>query len=152
MYKVINYVDCTREQQMEILRLRNLDAIRKWMVNPNVIPEDSHFRFIEKLKGNSERLYFAIYRDGLLVGTYNLTKEDNKVWERGIFANPETQGKGETELWERQILASLPAMGIKNISAKVKLDNMRSIKYHEKLGYMEQTRDNEFIYYILKLQ
>ncbi|MBP1539306.1 MAG: GNAT family N-acetyltransferase [Prevotella sp.] len=152
MYKVINYVDCTREQQMEILRLRNLDAIRKWMVNPNVIPEDSHFRFIEKLKGNSERLYFAIYRDGLLVGTYNLTKEDNNVWERGIFANPETQGKGETELWERQILASLPAMGIKNISAKVKLDNMRSIKYHEKLGYMEQTRDNEFIYYILKLQ
>ena len=152
MYKVINYVDCTREQQMEILRLRNLDAIRKWMVNPNVIPEDSHFRFIEKLKGNSERLYFAIYRDGLLVGTYNLTKEDNNEWERGIFANPETQGKGETELWERQILASLPAMGIKNISAKVKLDNMRSIKYHEKLGYMEQTRDNEFIYYILKLQ
>ena len=59
MYDVINYVDCTREQQLEILRLRNLDAIRKWMVNPDVIPEDNHFRFIEKLKRNSERLYFA---------------------------------------------------------------------------------------------
>ena len=152
MYDVINYVDCTREQQLEILRLRNLNAIRKWMVNPDVIPEENHFRFIEKLKRNSERLYFAIYRDGLLVGTYNLTKEEGDVWERGIFANPETQGKGETAVWERQILTLLPAKGIKTISAKVKLDNIRSIKYHEKLGYQEQTRDNEYIYYILRLQ
>lgn len=152
MYEVINYVDCTHEQQLEILRLRNLDAIRKWMVNPEIISEESHFRFIEKLKGNDKRLYFAIFRDGLLVGTYNLTKEDDSVWERGIFANPETRGKGETEHWERQILASLPAKGIKTISAKVKLENMRSVKYHEKLGFQKQTRDNEYVYYILKLQ
>lgn len=152
MYEVINYVDCTHEQQLELLRLRNLDAIRKWMVNPEIISEESHFRFIEKLKENDERLYFAIFRDGLLVGTYNLTKEDDSVWERGIFANPETQGKGETVIWERQILDSLPQKGIKTISAKVKLDNIRSIKYHEKLGYQEQTRDNEYVYYILKLQ
>lgn len=149
---MINYVDCTHEQQLEILRLRNLDAIRKWMVNPEIISEESHFRFIEKLKGNDERLYFAIFRDGLLVGTYNLTKEEGDVWERGIFANPKTQGKGETVIWERQILDSLPEKGIKIISAKVKHDNIRSIKYHEKLGYQEQTRDNEYIYYILRLQ
>lgn len=152
MYEVINYVDCTHQQQLEILRLRNLDAIRKWMVNPDFIQEENHFRFIEKLKGNDQRLYFAIYRDGLLVGTYNLTKEDNGVWERGIFANPETQGKGETALWERQILALLPSKGIKTLSAKVKLYNIRSIKYHEKMGYQEQFRDNEYAYYILKLQ
>ena len=152
MYKVINYVDCTHEQQQEILRLRNLDTIRKWMVNPEIISEENHFKFIEKLKGNCDRLYFAIYHEGLLVGTYNLTKESDDVWERGIFANPETQGKGETAYWEHQILDSLPAKGIKTISAKVKLDNIRSIKYHEKLGYQEQTRDNDYVYYILKLQ
>ena len=152
MYEVINSVDCTYEQQLEILRLRNLDAVRKWMVNQDVISKESHFRFIEKLKGSIERLYFAIFRDGQLVGTYNLTKENNGIWERGIFANPETQGKGETALWERLILSSLPAKGIKNLSAKVKLDNIRSIKYHEKLGYQEQSRDNEYIYYILRLQ
>jgi len=152
MYDVINYVDCTREQQLEILRLRNLDSIRKWMVNPEIITEESHFKFVEKLKVSNERLYFAIYREGLLVGTYNLTKEEDDVWERGIFANPEIQGKGETAIWEHQILESLPAKGIKIISAKVKVDNIRSIKYHEKIGYQEQTRDYEYVYYILKLQ
>ena len=151
-YQVINYVDCTREQHIEILNLRNLDDVRKWMVNPELISEENHLNFVETLKCNPSRLYFAIYKRGELVGTYNLTKDEFGIWERGIIANPLTQGKGETEQWERQILAELPMNGIKTLSAKVKLDNPRSIKYHEKLGYQEQSRDNEYIYYILRLQ
>lgn len=151
-YDIINYVDCTREQHLEILKLRNSDDVREWMVNPELIPEENHFRFVEGLKENPNRLYYAIYRDGLLEGTYNLTKEDEGVWERGIIANPIIQGKGETEKWERQILVGLPKYGIKALTAKVKQDNVKSIRYHEKLGYKEHLRDNEYIYYILRLQ
>ncbi len=150
-YEVINYVDCTREQNLDILALRNRDYVRSWMVNPEVIPEENHFKFVESLKGNPNRLYYAIYKNGMLVGTYNLTNEGEGIWERGIIANPSTQGTGQTEKWERQILSSLPSE-IKAVSAKVKQDNLRSIKYHEKLGYKEQSRDNKYIYYILKLQ
>ena len=150
-YEIINYVDCTKEQNRDILNLRNLDDVRSWMVNPEEISEEEHFNFIENLKGNPNRLYFAIYKNGVLVGTYNLTNESDGVWERGIIANPSTQGTGQTEKWERQILSSLPSE-IKAVSAKVKQDNLKSIKYHEKLGYKEQSRDNEYIYYILRLQ
>jgi len=149
-YKVINYVDCTKEQNLDILALRNRDDVRSWMVNPEMIPEENHFKFVESLKGNPNRLYYAIYKNGVLVGTYNLTNEGEGVWERGIIANPSTQGTGQTEKWERQILSSLPSE-INAVSAKVKQDNLRSIKYHEKLGYKEQSRDNEYIYYILRL-
>ena len=149
-YEVINYVDCTREQNLDILALRNRDDVRSWMVNPEVIQEENHFKFIESLKGNPNRLYYAIYKKGILVGTYNLTNEGEGIWERGIIANPSTQGTGQTEKWERQILSSLPSE-IKAVSAKVKQDNLRSIKYHEKLGYKEQSRDDEYIYYILRL-
>ncbi len=152
MYDIINYVDCTHEQNLEILNLRNLDDVRKWMVNPEIIPEENHFNFVENLRNNPNRLYYAVYRDGLLVGTYNLTKEEEGVWERGIIANPVTQGKGETAKWERQILANLPGHGINAVTAKVKQNNPRSIRYHEKLGYQEQSRDKEYIYYILQLQ
>lgn len=149
-YEVINYVDCTKEQNLDILALRNRDDVRSWMVNPEVIPEENHFKFVESLKSNPNRLYYAIYKNGVLVGTYNLTNEGDGVWERGIIANPTTQGTGQTEKWERQILCSLPSE-IKAVSAKVKQDNLRSIKYHEKLGYKEQSRDNEYICYILRL-
>lgn len=149
-YEVINYVDCTREQNLDILALRNRDDVRSWMVNPDVIPEENHFKFVESLKGNPNRLYYAIYKNGVLMGTYNLSNEGDGVWERGIIANPSTQGTGQTEKWERQILSSLLSE-IKAVSAKVKQDNLRSIRYHEKLGYKEQSRDNEYIYYILRL-
>lgn len=152
MYNIINYVDCTYDQNLEILGLRNLDDVRKWMVNPGIITEENHLRFVESLKENPNRLYYAIYKDGLLVGTYNLTKEKEGVWERGIIANPVTQGKGETIRWERQILSDLPKNVIKALTAKVKLDNPRSIRYHEKLGFQEQSRDKEYVYYILRLQ
>jgi len=151
MYDVINYIDCTPDQQREILALRNLDSVRVWMVNPEIIPESNHFQFVESLRANTNRLYFAIYKGGLLMGTYNLTKIGEGLWERGIIANPVAQGKGETELWERQILDQLSKYGIQNIAAKVKQDNLRSIRYHEKLGYQEQSRDNEFIYYTLRI-
>ena len=150
-YEVINYVDCTKEQSRDILALRNREDVRIWMVNPEVISNDNHFKFIESLKGNPNRLYYAIYKNGVLVGTYNLTNEGDGAWERGIIASPSTQGTGQTEKWERQILSCLPSE-IKNISAKVKQDNLRSIKYHEKLGYKEQRRNNGYIYYILRLQ
>lgn len=149
-YEVINYVDCTKEQNLEILALRNRDDVRSWMVNQEVIPEENHFAFVDGLRSNPNRLYYAIYKNGVLVGTYNLTNEGDGVWERGIIANPTTQGTGQTEKWERQILGSLPSE-IKAVSAKVKQDNLRSIKYHEKLGYKKQSRDNEYIYYILRL-
>ncbi len=149
-YKVIDYVNCTIEQNREILALRNRDDVRLWMVNPEVISEENHFRFVESLKGNTNRLYYVIYKDGKLMGTYNLTNEGDGIWERGIIANPSTQGTGQTEKWERQILSSLPSYIIA-VSAKVKQDNLRSIKYHEKLGYKEQSRNNEYIFYILRL-
>lgn len=150
LYEVINYVDCTREQNLDILALRNRDDVRSWMVNPELIPKENHFKFVESLKKNLNRLYYAIYKNGILVGTYNLTNEGDGVWERGIIANPSTQGTGQTEKWERQILSNLPSE-IKAVSAKVKQDNLRSIKYHEKLGYKEKSKDNEYIYYMLSL-
>ena len=150
-YEIINYVDCSKEQNLDILALRNNNDVRLWMVNPDVISEENHFRFVEGLKCSPDRLYYAIYKNGVLVGTYNLTNEGDGVWERGIIANPSTQGTGQTEKWERQILSSMPTE-IKAVSAKVKQNNLRSVKYHEKFGYKEQRRDNEFIYYILKIQ
>lgn len=146
-YDVVNYTDCTVEQHREILRLRNTDGVRQWMVHPEVIAESEHLKFVGSLKGNSDRLYYAVYKNGVLVGTYNLTNEGDGVWERGIIASPAIQGKGETERWERQILSGLPQRGIRTLTAKVKHENLRSLRYHYKLGFAETHRDNENIYF-----
>ena len=150
-YQLINYTECTEEQQKEIFILRNLYDIRKWMVNQEPIKWEDHLRFIENLRHTSDRKYFAIYKNKDLIGTYNLTKESDFTWERGIITSPKYHGTGITSEMEKWVLDSLPKDEFKTITAKVKLDNIRSIKYHEKIGYKETYRSNEFIYYKLTL-
>ncbi|MBR0285618.1 MAG: GNAT family N-acetyltransferase [Bacteroidales bacterium] len=149
-YNVVNYTKCSPVQLEEILALRNREDIRRWMVTPEPIPLENHLAFVRGLNDNSDHLYYAVYKSGVLVGTYNLTRGEDGVWERGIIAVPAVQGKGETARWERQIIASLPA-DVKALSAKVKQDNQRSVRYHEKMGFQEQSRDAEYIYYLLTL-
>ena len=152
-YTILDYTDCTRDQLLEILALRNRDDVRCWMAHPELIPEEDHFRFVDSLKGDPDRVYFAVYQDGSLVGTYDLIRREGDLWERGIIAAPSTWGKGRTAQWEREILAraALPPMGVKTVLAKVKPDNVRSQRYNLKLGFREQSRDEEYIYYILDL-
>lgn len=147
MYDIINYIDCTDSQLEEIFILRNLPEIRKWMTNPELIAWEDHIRFIEKLRHDSERRYYAIYKNRVLVATFNLTKEIGTTWERGIITSPSFQGSGSTANLERIILSKLPIDEFTCITAKVKLDNGRSIRYHEKVGYQEVNRDKEYIYY-----
>ena len=121
------------------------------MVNQEIISEDDHLNFVNGLRNRTDRKFFAVYKDDVLVGTYNLTQEYEGAWERGIIANPIIQGKGETEKWERQILNSLSKEGISTVTAKVKQDNLRSIRYHMKMGFREANRDNEYIHFKLTL-
>ena len=152
-YTILDYTDCTRAQLLEILALRNRDDVRCWMVHPEIIPEADHFRFVDSLKGDPDRVYFAVYQGDSLVGTYDLIRIGGDLWERGIIASPSTWGKGSTARWEREILAraAQSPMGVKSVLAKVKLDNVRSQRYNLKLGFREQSRDEEYIYYILDL-
>lgn len=144
--KIVNYINCNLYQQRQIYELRNHSEIRKWMTNPEPILWNNHLEFIELLSKDSRRLYFAIFKEKQLMGTYNLSLETGLTWERGIITSPDYQGKGTMD-WENAILTSLPKNIFSVISAKVKHNNIRSQRYHEKAGYTETGRDNEYIYY-----
>ena len=42
---------------------------------------------------------------------------------------------------------SLPKSRFRTIVAEVKLQNPRSLRYHEKMGFTETGRDNDYVYY-----
>ena len=149
-YDIVSYPDCTREQLLELLSLRNRPEIRALMVTGEEISLENHLAFVERLKGNPDRLYYAVYQAGRLLGSWNLTRGENGIWDRGLIAVPEFQGSGETARWDRQLLNALPPE-VKAVSAKVKPDNARSRRYHEKMGFREQSRDADYIYYLLQL-
>lgn len=149
MYDIIDYTNCTESQQRDIFNLRNLPEIREWMANAEPITWHSHLDFVESLRHTNVRRYYAVFMQGKLVGTYNLTKVSDMTWERGIIISPQFQGTGLAAEIECGILDSLPNDEFKTITAKVKRANLRSIRYHEKVGYMEACTDNKFVYFKL---
>ena len=142
-----DYIDCSIEQHRAILTLRNLPEIRKVMINSEPIEWSDHIDFVESLIDNTTKRYYAVFKKGRLIGTYNLTKENHNNWERGIITSPDYQGSGLTAIFENMILHSLPVGLFQSITAKVKNENLRSKQYHQKVGYKEIGKDLEYTYF-----
>lgn len=146
-FTIIDYTKCTVDQLREIFILRNDPEMRKWAENPVELTWENHLHFVESLKNTHNSIYFAIYMKNELIGSYNLHLVQDTTWERGLFSSPNTQGKGLTSEWENQILKSLSKDRFTKIVAEVKINNPRSIRYHEKMGFVETRRDEEYVFF-----
>ncbi len=151
-YEFINYTHCDLDLHTEILHLRNSFPIRQWMIDQDIITLENHLKFIEKLKNREDRFYFAVILDKQIIASINISKETDCIWERGIFVSPSYSGTGHTSKIEIIFNRYLLASGITALTAKVKNDNLRSLRYHEKLGYRKQAQDQEFTYFKLDLK
>jgi len=147
----MNYVDCSIKQHREILNLRNHPDVYIWMTHSQQIDWISHLNFVGSLINDTKRKYFAVFKDGELAGSFNFTKVNGQTWERGLITNPRYQGTGLTIECGNLILSQLPTSLFQVITAKVMKNNIRSIHYHEKVGYKEVAKDIDYIYYKLIL-
>lgn len=146
-----NYIECNEDTQKVILECRNSPDIRKWMNNSEIISMENHLKFIESLTEADDRFYFAVfYKDYYIASIYIVLNKDNQ-WERGLYTIPDNQGRGLTSKFETFFIYMLYTnMGIKELVAEVKFDNIRSIAYHEKMGYSLISEDSKYKYYVLK--
>lgn len=146
-YEIVDYVTLSIPHLKEVLRIKNLPEFVCWDKDAHKVSWNEHLNFISSLRGDDTRKYYAVFKDGEYIGTINFRKEHDGVWSRGIGTVPSFQGKGETEKWERQVLYALPKDIFKKLTADVKLDNLRSIRYHQKMGFVEIGRDKNYVYY-----
>ena len=146
-----NYIDCSMQEHEKILHWRNEDNIRKWMNNQNLISFEDHLKFVQSLIRCEDKAYYAIFKNDMYIASFYITDIFGDSCERGLFVIPSHQGKGQTMILEKIFLEYICRKGLKTIKAKVKIDNIRSNRYHLKYGYKEIGRDESFVFYNLKL-
>jgi len=144
-----NYVDCSLDEHQQILRWRNDSDIRKWMANDSLIDELDHRKFVNSLESDRTKAYFAVFKSDDYIASVYLTDIKGNQGERGLYVIPSFQGKGTTQIIELIFLKYLRDNGIKYVNAKVKINNLRSIRYHIKMGYKETFRDDCYIHFKL---
>lgn len=72
-YTFTNFINLNEDQIKQVWQWRNDPTIRKFMYNKEVIPLESHLRFIESLKERNDIAYWLVRKAGEDIGVTNLT-------------------------------------------------------------------------------
>lgn len=149
--EMVNYVDMLEDQSRRVWECRNIKEIRDCMTNPNPFSFESHQQFVHSLRGNTSKLYMALFLNDHFAASYDLVGIDTgEKAERGLFVNPEFQGMGLGEYLEKQMVAIAKAIyGVHRLLAEVLKSNPRSLHYHEAVGY-QVVREDDTYYYMEK--
>ena len=145
----ISFVDYTRLPETLhrlLLDARNDGSVRMQMDSTGEIPWESHCQFVDNLRENDSKRYWAVFEDGALIGSVNIHYLDDYKVERGIYVMPALMGKSYGPKMENAIEEYLRLLGVKIIEAKVLHSNTRSLSFHYKKGYRKHGSDDKYEY------
>ncbi len=145
----ISFVDYTRLPETLhrlLLDARNDSSVRMQMDSTEEIPWESHCRFVNNLRENDSKRYWAVFENGALIGAVNIHHLDDYKVERGIYVMPALLGRSYGRKIEEVTEKYLKSLGIRAIDAKVLHSNSRSLSFHYKIGYRKRGSDDKYEY------
>ena len=155
-YKFVNYVELSAEQHQQIWQVRISEDVRRFMFNQEIFPFSDHLNFVEKLKTDTTKVYFAVYNnDNQFVGSISLHPINyaQRTADWGIYINPTHQGKGLGAHLSKIFFDHIFALNIiDKISATVLSFNHTSLKFHLHIGFQHQYEKDGNIYLIKEKQ
>jgi|GEM_PF-4673223 len=132
----------SQDQQLELLAIRNQETIRESSYGSQIIQAAEHFAWIEKLASvpSGEILHFyAVSQEDVIVGGVGIRRGDVKgdaVWS--FYVSETEQGRGVgVALAVKALDHFFAEFSLKTVCGEALLSNAASIKYHEKLGFVE---------------
>lgn len=139
----------TNEESYLIWEARNNGEIRKYMTNPQPFSFNQHATFVASLKSRDDALYYAVLKEGTVIGSICLNPYDAdlKEGEMGKFLFPEYGGKGLGYSFVKEFLDYMFSNGhLKTCFARTFVDNLRNQHVNNKLGFVETKRDERYVY------
>lgn len=146
-YEIINFINTNENEKKLILQWRNNENVRKWMVNKDIILLDEHYKYIESLKNNNNKLCFLIKSNNDYLGVIEFDSIDvkNNSAYFGLNANMESKQSGiGTVLQEIGLYISKDKLNINSLLLYVFANNKSAISLYEKFNF--KTIKEDFIY------
>lgn len=137
---MLNIRSASTDDSSDILKWRNDPLSRKFSINSKPINKNDHLKWLRKNLDNSNNYLFVCLVNGQKVGFVRYEKKKHDRFYVSINLNPKFRNKG---LAARILINSQNRKKIKEakliLYARIKVDNLRSIKVFKKAGY-EQIR------------
>jgi RimJ/RimL family protein N-acetyltransferase len=133
----------------DFFRWRNHPDIRQYFFNKNKVDYEDHKKWLtEKLKSSDTKIYTAL-QDSKKIGVVRFEVADEKIACVSVNLNPEClQKKLGRIIISKGTEKFISDSGLDcRIIAKIKEDNIRSIKAFEKAGYVFKNRAEGIVEY-----
>ena len=150
----VDYTSLAVSYHKEIWKWRNDERIACWMDNSRPFSFDNHLAFVDRLKGNTSRIYWGVFRGTDFIASVNIeyfqidtVSSVSSIVERGIFVVPGMTGTGIAGEVDRLLDEILRKKKVDIVQAKVKKDNSRSIRFHLKNHYYRLEEDADYFYF-----
>ncbi len=142
---LINYIDLTDEEKIDVLTMRNHPEIQKWMYTQSAISQEAHLKYIDALKDDTSKRYFLVRWQEKTVGTINFKEIDpeQKSVVFALYSNPfdATPGVGRV-LEEISIRYAFDILGLDVLMLEVFATNKQVINLHKKYGFIQTGTKN----------
>ncbi|WP_409306247.1 UDP-4-amino-4,6-dideoxy-N-acetyl-beta-L-altrosamine N-acetyltransferase [Pectobacterium sp. B1J-3] len=135
-----NRLRLATENDAELIwRWRNHPKIREWMFNQSEIDLEEHKNwFFNELK-KVDKIFLIYIHNDVECGFINFRKlSSNNVWEWGFYMSPEGPKGIGRHLGESSIKYAFEVIHAEKIFGEVLGYNLRSIKFHENLGFSRE--------------
>lgn len=150
----VDYTSLAVPFHKEIWKWRNDERIACWMENSEPFSFDNHLNFVERLKENPFRIYWAVFKGTELIVSVNIEylqtetlASASRIVERGIFVVPGMTDAGIGGEVERSLEEIMRKKKVGVVQAKVLKGNHRSIRFHLKNDYQQVEEDAGYIYF-----
>lgn len=135
------------------LSWRNRDDIRKWFINPDIIPEEKHYAWFERYRELDKDYVFIILAKelgNLPVGQISLYNVDwnasTAEYGRLMIGEAAAKGKGFAKAATRLVLyVGFQVLDLREIHLEVYKDNVVARKIYNDCGFLEVGRNNSLI-------
>lgn len=128
--------EVTERDIEKIYEWRNIPEVRKWMFNEREISWEEHERFWkEYLREGKGYAFIIIYNEKKECGVVRLDLISENAAEVDIVLAPEFQGRGIGKRTIQKLIEKSRYLKLEKIVAKIKPNNISSIKIFESNGF-----------------
>jgi UDP-4-amino-4,6-dideoxy-N-acetyl-beta-L-altrosamine N-acetyltransferase len=132
-----------RDDLEVVLAWRNSERIRQVMYTDHVITRDEHYAWFERVTRDNVSMHFVFECEDRPLGVVNVVDIDRRnlrcVW--GFYIGEENAPRGSGTAMGYLALDHLfEKEGFHRIMGEALADNEASIKYHRRLGFVEEGR------------
>ena len=145
-WRVMDYRDLTEEESRIIWKQRNMEHIRKWMKNNQPITWANHSVFMQSLKTNDAKRYYAFFLGDQFMASYDIVDIHDAEAECGLYLNAEYEGRGLASMVQTVMEQKAREMGIHLLRSEVLPHNAASLRFFTRNGFTETHRDSEMVY------